>query len=890
MRNPFSSRIRVGDDGCAALLLAGVTVAVFWPWLFTGRAFYWGDIGLYFAPLTVFLRANLLHGDIPFWNPELLCGTPFVGNPQAWPFSPVSALLPFLEPHRFLMVMNVISIFLAGLFCYRYLTRSKLRLGWVSGVLGALVYMLGGFVVSKAQFPNMLAALSFLPLCLLQAERLVRTPSLRQAAWLGLALGLQMLSAHAQISMMTIYLCGVVALASGKWWRKSARALAGRLGLFLAAGGVAAALSASEWLPTVALWHSAGRHVLGLKIANRFFLHLDQWTGFFWPNRFGHPIFGNFSPDGAVVTYHNYWETACYIGIVPSLLVLFAPFILARRGRPFRFWPIVIAAAAVCALVTFVPTAWFARNVFYGGVSMRSLHSAVALIRGIGAGLIVAGGVAPLVLTNRSRIARYAFFWGAVSVVSVWLAFGKAAWLYHGAFYVLPGVRAFHDPARFLTGAALGAAVLSAMVLDRILFRPKKRQTLALCFAFACIVVTVVDLGAFDRGIYPLKSIDEINSSLRKSVLVRSLHNDPILEGRKGRILMVDSEGPWNFFTSYRNYRQNEKSYLVRWADTSVPNLLMGTGLMEAGAYEPLAPAMAQRRAYSVRHSTPFLADDAGRMAVEQVIAFRPHPLPQQPELLRLKAFQTRDNYDSIYYYKNLRFEPRVRFVNARTERLVAYPQSAEPAIARERPNLLVVSIPPSNKARTLMISDSFFPGWHAKMRGKPVQIVDTFDGFRKLRIPATRIRSSVVLTYRPVVILLGIYLMLAGVALLTMTLGAWIASSASRTGEPRIRRQQGEGGWLFPDVGTADGAPDEKLPEPLPERVPVAAGADSAHQTITASRDEEGFVEWHPGDLVEVDPAEPQASSREHQPASAGNDRRRFRRLNRERRNSDGF
>jgi hypothetical protein len=61
-------------------VLALVALLVFWPWLFTGQAFYWGDFGLYFRPMTALLREQLSHGRLPLWNPYLFSGAPYIGT------------------------------------------------------------------------------------------------------------------------------------------------------------------------------------------------------------------------------------------------------------------------------------------------------------------------------------------------------------------------------------------------------------------------------------------------------------------------------------------------------------------------------------------------------------------------------------------------------------------------------------------------------------------------------------------------------------------------------------------------------------------------------------------------------------------------------------------
>jgi len=540
------------------------------------------------------------------------------------------------------------------------------------------------------------------------------------------------------------------------------------LAWFAVAGAFAAGLSCVEWLPVIALWHSAGRHVLGLDVANRFYLGVSQWTNFFWPNRYGHPLTGNFNPGRGSVIYQNYWETACYIGIVPCLLLAASPLALIRRRRTFR----------------------------------------------------------------------YALFWMAVLALSIWLALGKTAWLYRIAFYVVPGVRAFHDPARFLMTASFAAALLAAMVMDRLMFRPKKRQALALVFAFVTIVLTIVDLGRFDRAIYPLKPIAEIRGAISRSVLATALLHDPVLAQRNGRVMMVDSERPWSYFTSYKSFRDKEDGFLARWVDTGVPNLLMSSGILEAGAYEPLAPAVPQRRAYIVQHSPIFPSKIAGSMAVEQVIAFRPHPLAIQPSLVRLKAFHTADNVDNIYYYRNLDYQPRVRFVDARNGEVADPKVTGTPIIIEERPDILNVEIPPSLVARTLVVADNCYPGWRALLDSEQTPILETSDGFRKVRVPATMDTTTLSFVYRPMVFLLGLFVTLTTLFMLMMRIGTTLARSSfkARSGSGR---PSGEGGWLFPSVpipGQDDG-----------DAAPDSPGDDDPGPG-THGADDGGLIEWRPG------------------------------------------
>jgi hypothetical protein len=57
---------------------------------------------------------------------------------------------------------------------------------------------------------------------------------------------------------------------------------------------------------------------------------------------------------------------------------------------------------------------------------------------------------------------------GLIGLLAAWLALGTTGGLYPLAFYLLPGMRMFHDPARWLLITCLMAAALSAFGYDRL--------------------------------------------------------------------------------------------------------------------------------------------------------------------------------------------------------------------------------------------------------------------------------------------------------------------------------------------------------------------------------------------------------------------------------------
>ena len=99
------ARRRLGHGAAAALLLLFVLL-LFAPLLFTNRVLATGDILDYVYPHRSYAAEALRNGRIPFWNPYLFMGVPFLANPQSavlyplhWPLSwlPVTAQVYWSE-------------------------------------------------------------------------------------------------------------------------------------------------------------------------------------------------------------------------------------------------------------------------------------------------------------------------------------------------------------------------------------------------------------------------------------------------------------------------------------------------------------------------------------------------------------------------------------------------------------------------------------------------------------------------------------------------------------------------------------------------------------------------------------------------------------------------
>lgn len=335
---PSFSRFQRHSNALGILSLTLLALFVFWPQIFGGRAFFFGDLELQFYPWSEFWRRELSAGRLPLWNPYSFGGASFAGNPQIGLLYPPSFLLAVFPTITALMFGAVAHLWGSAALFFLWLRRGRLQLGAHASFLGALCWMLGGFFVSKSQFPNMLAALAWLPAVLWSAELLARRPAPHRAVVLGATLGLQLLAAHAQISLYSLYLAFFYAIWNWKiaprrapFWKLAA--------CFGAALLLAALLDAGQLLPVIENLRGAERQTLSIQNAPRFVLPLWALTNLFAPYLYGNPASGTWTFHGG----GNFWETACYVGILPFGLALWS----FKRAR---FWNFAALTSLILAL------------------------------------------------------------------------------------------------------------------------------------------------------------------------------------------------------------------------------------------------------------------------------------------------------------------------------------------------------------------------------------------------------------------------------------------------------------------------------------------------------------------------------------------------------------
>lgn len=208
------------------VLLGGalpLTFSYFFSQPFSPRLLGCGDHWTYFGPVHYFTDACLHRGELPLWNPLILCGNPFGANPQSLLFYPPNLIRSLLtirpSPLATFIGMAVVvflHVIVAGVLAFLLGRRLGLSRGASAVVMLGFILNLNFSGLVMVQWV-LLATVSWLPGILLLVHRFSEVPGFRRglptAVAAGHLFGLSLLGGFPQLSIyMATLVAGYVAL------------------------------------------------------------------------------------------------------------------------------------------------------------------------------------------------------------------------------------------------------------------------------------------------------------------------------------------------------------------------------------------------------------------------------------------------------------------------------------------------------------------------------------------------------------------------------------------------------------------------------------------------------------------------------------------------------
>lgn len=334
--------------GCTALLLT--TTYVLWlcfnaPPGSVGLEFPF-DLVFYYFPMLELAAERLGAGELPLWNPYQCCGVPFLATAQVAVFYPPTWIVLFLPVGLAIQVLMFGQVFAAGLLASLFFR--SLGAGVLAATLGGMMFIFG-CILGQVYWPSEVSTIVWLPLLMWSAERFIQSGRWGWWALFTAGVTLQMLAGFPQFVVYSFYLLvpyvavRLIAIHAGKprtggasWpviTRKSAALAAG--------AGIALGLAAIQLLPTLELVRNTARND-SLSPRSVHYLETQRGKYFTLPGLMANM----FDPRAKMITI-DFPDGSGYLGMAAPLMIGIG-LLLGRRDH--RVWFFLAVAVVSCAL------------------------------------------------------------------------------------------------------------------------------------------------------------------------------------------------------------------------------------------------------------------------------------------------------------------------------------------------------------------------------------------------------------------------------------------------------------------------------------------------------------------------------------------------------------
>lgn len=705
--------------------------------IFQSQGYYYGDYKLQFYPWAKLLSDHLKEGSLPLWARQIGCGFPLLAEGQSAVLYPPHWLLLGLLPFPFSYHSVFLThFFMAGVFTY--LLARKCRLGVAGATLAALVFMFGSSYAGLFYGVMSLRTLVWFPLSLYFVERLVEKHNKWVVVGLAASWAMSFLGGYPQMAFYSFLASGLHFFLRLAEPRRRSKGEAVKE--YLAAVTLGLGLAACQLVPTLELARYSSRAGASLEFAlQKSFNPLNVLT-LFWPG------------------FRHFLGFDFYLGVVPlSLAVLAVVKTKDRNSRLFLFMGILFVLLALgrhnplYVLMIQITKAHFFRIpskfIFYASFYL-------ALLAGMGMDQLLSKAsenyVYFLKTIRRLFFLAIGIYGSAFAAVRLF----KEPILRFAEFYVRefiygkPGhalsledyLRRLPDSYQELLARTdlLNPYFLSVLfvwaVLLLILVSWKQRVFKKWPLIVAFTGITVMDLFFFSFYATGFRGNQVPAHTIRADEVARFLAS---AEGR------------------FRTYEMVTDP--VKGAPPWLPNSNMLFGYSSIGVYSPLA--MEAYREYL--RDLGAVDNASGAYLASKEAVKKNLPLLSY---LNVRYVIARENLDSIIdlrrvlsspegglLYENAGYYPRAFWKG---------PRASEEGIewVTESPTRLEFRLRAS-RDETLVLTETYYPGWMARLDGRPVPIHRADKVFRSVQIPKGE--HSLIFSFEPKSFMVGCWISL---------------------------------------------------------------------------------------------------------------------------------
>jgi hypothetical protein len=740
-------------------VISGGRVALYWPPYSTPAEplppadVLQSDSGFVFEPDGLIVRRALREGRLPIWTPAMSAGLPLLADQQSAPLFPltwIGVLLPYDWSRAWI---NVLKLVLAALGTYLLARALALRRG--PALLGGVSYGFAAYLVIWLLHPHA-NAYAVLPWLLLAADRLCERGTVRDAALLGLALGIAFLGGQPESGL-------IVSLVTAAWVIHrliGARPARGELARRILLGVAAAVLGGAGGgdAAAAARGHPSGHQQLALAAAAA--RALDQRAVL--PEVLGDPRRG----AGQLRRAHHVRRRAAAA---------------ARGRRPRGAAParpqLFFAGLAVVSFAVALDTGPFSHAVHNLPVLDQAALARVLILASFAIAMLAAFGLQLLLTGTAAERRRMLIAASVVAVLPALVVVGAhPQWLgvlpdgvkrVFGAGAETVDAIALASVLRWLAFAAAAIAVLAALV------RWRHRTTLLIA---AAIGLAAIDLLTLTAGYNP--AISRAEAAPPQPPAVAALRR---LTSGGGRVVGVQAMQPntasrWGLEDARGHEQPTVGRVALLWtvlgggAELNAPGVnlqdpraqkLLDVFGVRAILLQPSALADSPLRDAPVEYSGPGGA-----------VVSNPSALPPAFVAYGWRASPGRTASAFLAAAGTPRQARDAPVIETAEKPPAATPGAATPARVVSRSDTEVTLGVQAKTDGHVVLLDTFYPGWHAEVDGRerPIRAADL--AFRAVAV--TPGRHTVRFFYRPASVIAGGGLSLAALlAIVVCLIGA---------------------------------------------------------------------------------------------------------------------
>ena len=176
------------------LLLLILIFILFSKVIISGGTLHGTDFFLQFYPWKKYLYENLWStGSIPFWNPYLLSGVPFITNIQVSIFYPLGFLYYIISPEIAYVYSTILHFCMGGIFMFIFMR--ELETPRTGSFLAAFIFIFNGFFIGHIYAGHLSFVQNYIwiPIVFYFSHRFINGKSWTNIIAAGVSLGMQIL-------------------------------------------------------------------------------------------------------------------------------------------------------------------------------------------------------------------------------------------------------------------------------------------------------------------------------------------------------------------------------------------------------------------------------------------------------------------------------------------------------------------------------------------------------------------------------------------------------------------------------------------------------------------------------------------------------------------------